>query len=656
MANQFEQQAITAIRMLSAEGVQAANSGHPGMPLGAAAMAYTLWGRHMKFNAKNPAFFDRDRFVLSAGHGSMLQYVLLHLFGYDMTKEDLQNFRQLDSRTPGHPEYKHTPGVETSTGPLGQGVSNAVGMAIAETMLAAKFNREGFPVVDHYTYALCGDGCFMEGIENEAASLAGTLKLNKLIVLYDSNNITIEGDTAIAFTEDVLARHKALGWNTIFVADGNDVEAIDRAIKKAKKSDKPTLIEIKTKIGYGSPLAGSHESHGAPLGKANIEKMRVDLDWPYAPFEVPAELQDYLKGVAAKKAKAETAWKKLMKAYAAAYPELYKEVIDWTANKLPADFSAVYAGFDKADATRNAGGSVLNRFADIFPNLVGGSADLAPSNKSRLNGKTDYSAADRAGRNMHFGIREHAMSAICNGMAVHGGLRVYCATFFVFSDYMKNSMRMSALMDLPVLYVLTHDSIGVGEDGPTHQPIEQLISLRSIPGMKVFRPCDGRETAAAYIAAFTMPGPTAVALTRQNLPPMPKSGPDALRGAYIMSDGEKATPDVLLMASGSEVHLLLAAQAKLKEQGIDARVVSAPCLELFDKQPEAYKQSVMPLSVRRRVAVEAGSTHSWYKYAGLDGKVIGIDSFGASAPAEKLFVKYGITEDNVVETALGLFK
>ncbi|GHU98974.1 transketolase [Clostridia bacterium] len=662
----LEQQSIIAIRMLSAEGVQAANSGHPGLPLGAAAMAYTLWAKHLKFNANNPKFFDRDRFVLSAGHGSMLQYSLLHLFGYGVTKEDLKSFRQAGSKTPGHPEYGHTPGVETTTGPLGQGIANAVGMAIAETMLAAKFNREGFPVADHYTFALCGDGCMMEGIENEAASLAGTLKLNKLIVLYDSNNITIEGDTNIAFREDVLGRHKALGWNTVKVADGNDIAAIDRAIKKAKKSDKPTLIEVKTQIGFGSPLAGSHEVHGAPLGKENIEKMRASLGWTAEPFEVPAEVQAFLKKIIDKKKKSETAWNKLMKAYAAAHPGLYGEFKEWTEGKFAAggasdgsfgdlyEFSAMYDFPDKADATRNTGGVVLNRFADFFQNLVGGSADLAPSNKSHMKGKGDYSAENRAGRNMHFGIREHAMSAVCNGMALHGGLRVYCATFFVFSDYMKNGMRLSALMNAPVLYVLTHDSIGVGEDGPTHQPIEQLISLRSIPNMKVFRPCDGRETAAAYIAAFTMPGPTAVALSRQNLPPMKYSGPDALKGAYIISDSEKETPDFLLMASGSEVHLCMEAQAELKNHGVDARVISVPCMELFDKQDEAYKESVMPLNVRKRVAVEAGSSYSWHKYVGLDGRVIGIDTFGASAPAEILFEKYGITTENVVGAALAV--
>ncbi|MDR1092689.1 MAG: transketolase [Clostridiales bacterium] len=665
MNNQnLEQQAITAIRMLSAEGVQAANSGHPGLPLGAAAMAYTLWAKHLKFNAGNPAFFDRDRFVLSAGHGSILQYSLLHLFGYDLGKEDLMNFRQAGSRAPGHPEYGHTPGVETTTGPLGQGIANAVGMAIAETMLAAKFNREGFPVADHYTYALCGDGCMMEGIENEAASLAGTLKLGKLIVLYDSNNITIEGGTDIAFREDVPARHKALGWNIIKVSDGNDVDAVDKAIRKAKKSDKPTLIEVKTVIGFGSPMAGSHECHGAPLGRDNIEKMRASAGWTAAPFEVPGEIKAFYKKITDKKKKAETAWNKMIKAYAAAHPALYKEFKEWTEGKFAAggasdgsfgdlyEFSAMYDFPDKPEATRNCGGVVLNRFADFFPNLVGGSADLAPSNKSHMKGKGDYSAENRAGRNMHFGIREHAMSAVCNGIALHGGLRAYCATFFVFSDYMKNAMRLSGLMDLPVLYVLTHDSIGVGEDGPTHQPVEQLISLRSIPNMKVFRPCDGRETAAAYIAAFTMRGPTAVALSRQNLPPMQYSGPDALKGAYVLSDSEKGTPDCLLMASGSEVHLLAAAQEELKKRGVDARVISVPCMELFDRQDAAYKEQVMPSNVRRRVAVEAGSSYSWHKYTGLDGKVVGIDTFGASAPAEGLFVKYGITVENVVEETL----
>lgn len=644
------QLAVNTIRVLCAEAIEKAKSGHPGLPLGSAPIGYTLFSEFLKFNPANPKFDDRDRFILSAGHGSMLDYSLLHLFGYDVSMEDLKNFRQLDSRTPGHPEYGHTPGIETTTGPLGQGIANAVGMAIAESHLAAEFNREGFPIVDHYTYALCGDGCMMEGIEYEAASLAGTLKLGKLIVLYDKNNITIEGDTDGAFTEDVGKRHEAQGWQVLYVSDGNDMQAIADAIAEAKKeTEKPSLIIIRTVIGYGSPKAGSEATHGAPLGAEGVEGLRKNLGYNYPPFTVPEEVKNALSVYKEKGAKIENDWKSLFNEYKKAYPELAKRYEDYMSGKLPDLLhDEKLFEFDKPDATRNTSGKVLNLLAGRLPNLMGGSADLAPSNKSNMKNRSYYSAEDRTGTNMHFGIREHAMSAICNGMSLHGGLIPYCATFFIFSDYMKNAMRLSALMKRNVTYILTHDSIGVGEDGPTHQPIEQLAGLRSIPGMKVFRPADGKETAYGWISALTGEGPTCLVLTRQNLPQYENSNINSLRGAYILADSEKETPDAILLASGSEVELAMNAKTELKKDGIDVRVVSVPCMELFDKQSKEYKESVLPNAVRARVAIEAGTPDCWYKYVGLDGKVIGMTTFGASAPFPALLKKFGFTVENVV--------
>ncbi|HEY8443609.1 MAG TPA: transketolase [Clostridia bacterium] len=644
---------INAIRMLSADAIQKANSGHPGLPLGAAPMAYELWANHMVHNPKNPKFFNRDRFVLSAGHGSMLLYSLLHLFGYGLDIEELKNFRQLNSKTPGHPEYGHTVGVETTTGPLGQGIANAVGMAIAETMLAARFNKDGFNIVDHYTYVIAGDGCMMEGIESEAASLAGTLKLGKLIVLYDSNNISIEGNTDIAFTEDVAARHKAQGWDIHYVNDGTNLEEISKAIQAAKAvTDKPSLIVVKTTIGYGSPLAGSADCHGSPLGEENLKKTREALGWDYPPFEVPQDVYEHYKILAKRGEQAEEEWNKLVEKYKEKYPQDYQEFVNAVENKIPdlENIDSLWEFADKPDATRNTSGIVLNKLADILPNLVGGSADLAPSTKTYLKNKGSYSAQNRLGRNLHFGVREHAMAAIANGMYLHGGLNVFCSTFFVFSDYMKNSIRLSALMNIPVIYVLTHDSIGVGEDGPTHQPIEQLISLRAVPNLKVFRPADGLETAAAYVSALKEKTPTVIVLTRQNLPKVSSDRKGALKGGYVLSDCE-GKPDVILMASGSEVEVVLKAQELLKQEGVKARVVSMPCMEVFDAQSQDYKDSVLPPDVRARVAVEAGSSYSWYKYTGLDGKIVGIDHFGASAPANLLFELYGFTPQNVVKAA-----
>lgn len=660
--NRIEQLCINTIRVLSAEAIEKAKSGHPGMPLGAAPMAYTLWARHMKHNPCNPKWVNRDRFVLSAGHASMLIYSLLHLFGYGLTIEDIKSFRQFGSKTPGHPEYGHTPGVETTTGPLGQGFANAVGMALAEAYLAAKFNRPGYNVVDHYTYVIAGDGCMMEGISYEAASLAGTLGLGKLIVLYDSNSISIEGPTDIAFREDVGKRFEAQGWQVLKVEDGNDIEAIDKAIAQAKaETTKPSLIIVKTQIAYGCPAKqGSASAHGEPLGEENIRQMKEYLGWPSEePFYVPPEVREHMNTLIEKGKKAEHEWNALWEAYSKEYPELAREWEIWHSDTLPVDLleDDEFWKFEKKTATRNASGEVINRLAKVIPNLIGGSADLAPSNKTIMKGRGDFSAEDRTGSNLHFGVREHAMAAIANGMALHGDLRVYVATFFVFSDYMKAAMRLSAMMGLPVIYVLTHDSIGVGEDGPTHQPVEHLAALRSMPNMTVFRPADAKETAAGwYVALTNRTGPTALVLTRQDVPLYQETSKEALKGAYILLDSEKDTPDIILIASGSEVQLVYEAHKVLKEKGIDARVVSMPSWELFEKQPEEYKQKVLPDAVKVRLAVEAGSSLGWHRYVGWQGDVIALDRFGASGKADVLFREFGFTVDRVVERALELLK
>lgn len=657
--NNVELLTVNTIRILSAEAVQKANSGHPGLPMGAAPMAYTLWARNLKHNPANPGWDDRDRFILSAGHGSMLIYSLLHLFGYGLTIDDLKNFRQLDSLTPGHPEYGHTKGVEITTGPLGQGLANAVGMAMAEAYLANRFNRPGYPVVDHYTYVLAGDGCMMEGVASEAASLAGTLGLGKLIVLYDSNSITIEGSTDIAFREDVRKRFEAYGWHTLKVEDGTSIEDIDAAIKAAKAvKDKPSLIEIKTQIGYGSPKQGMASAHGEPLGAENVLESKKTLGWDYTEeFHVPDEVKAHMEQVRANGMKAENEWNKMMEAYKKEYPELAAEWESWKEK----DYSETllededFWSYDsKANATRNSSGEVLNKLAARIPNLIGGSADLAPSNKSYMKNRGDFSREDRSGSNLHFGVREHAMAAIANGIAAHGRLAPYVATFFVFCDYMKPSMRLSALMKLPVTYILTHDSIGVGEDGPTHQPVEHLAALRSIPNFIVFRPCDAKETAAGWYTAMSRKNtPTALILTRQNLPQLEMTGKDALKGAYVILDSGKK-PEIILMASGSEVHLVYEAGKQLLERGIAVRVVSMPSWELFEEQDEAYKESVFPPDVVKRLAVEAGASFGWHKYTGLQGEIISIDHFGESAPAGLLFKRYGFTVENVLEKALKL--
>lgn len=651
----IDTRSVNAIRILSADGVQKANSGHPGLPLGSAAMAYELWAKHMKHNPSNPKWSNRDRFILSGGHGSMLLYSLLHLFGYGLTKEDLEQFRQDGSLTPGHPEYGHTVGVEATTGPLGAGMAMAVGMAMGEAHLAAKFNKEGYPVVDHYTYVLGGDGCMMEGITSEAMSLAGTLGLGKLIVLYDSNKISIEGSTDIAFTEDVKKRFEAYGFQTLVVEDGNDLIEIGAAIEAAKADlTRPTMITVKTQIGYGSPREGMASAHGEPLGADNIKALKEKLEWPsQEAFFVPDEVYENYKSLAKEGVKAEEAWNKLFADYCGAFPEmkdLWNQYHDINRAQNLIDNDDFWAFADKPDATRNLSGQVLNRLKNHLPNLIGGAADLAPSTKTYLNDMGDFAKENYAGRNLHFGVRELAMAAIGNGLALHGGLRAYVSTFFVFSDYVKPMARLSALMGLPLTYVLTHDSIGVGEDGPTHEPIEQLAMLRAMPNFTVFRPADATECIAAWYYAITSNStPTALVLTRQNLPQLAGSSKEALKGGYIVSNSTKEVPDAIVMASGSEVELGINAQAELAKEGIDVRMVSIPSMDLFEAQSEEYKQSILPGNVRARVAVEAGADFGWGKYVGLDGTTVTMKSFGASAPAGTLFKKFGFTTENVVK-------
>lgn len=650
---------INTIRLLSVEGVEKANSGHPGLPMGAAPMAYTLWSKIMKHDPKNPDWIDRDRFILSAGHGSMLLYSLLHLYGYGLTIEDLKSFRQWGSKTPGHPEYGHTKGVEVTTGPLGQGQSNGVGMALAESYLANKFNKPGFEVVNHYTYVISGDGDMMEGITSEGASLAGTLGLGKLIVLYDSNSISIEGSTTIAFREDTGARYKAYGWQVLTVEEGNNVEDIYAAINKGKNDlSRPTLVIITTQIGYGSPKAGTAAVHGAPLGIENIKKTKEFLKWDYKEdFFVPKEVRQSANKVIENGVNAENEWNVMFENYKNKYPNLALEWDLWYKNDISIDLlkDEEFWKFSGKEATRAASFEIINRLANMVPNLIGGSADLAPSNKTYMTGKGDFSKEDRSGSNIHFGVREHAMAAIANGVCAHGGLKIFVSTFFVFSDYMKPSIRLSALMKLPVVYVLTHDSIGVGEDGPTHQPIEQLAALRSIPNVEVFRPADSKETAAAWYSGVNRKdGPTAIVLSRQKLPLYDESGVDALKGAYVIRKSEKKDPDAILMATGSEVELIYEAAKVLKKKGIDVSVISMPSWEVFEKQDEEYKQSVLPKKVTKRLAVEAGTSFGWHKYIGFEGDIISMDHFGASAPAKILFEKFGFTVDNVIQKVLQL--
>lgn len=652
------QLAINTIKVLSAEAIQKANSGHPGLPLGAAPMAFTLWNDVLKHNPKNPDWINRDRFILSAGHGSMLIYSLLHLFGYGLNIEDIKEFRQLNSKTPGHPEYGHTVGVEATTGPLGQGISMAVGMAMAEAHLAAKYNREDLDIIDHYTYALVGDGCLMEGISNEASSFAGTNELSKLIVLYDSNNITIEGDTEIAFKESVIDRYKALGWETFLVEDGTNCEEILKAINQAKKSLKPSLIEVKTKIGADSPREGMAKAHGEALGEDGVVALKEKLNWNYEEeFHVPSEVLESINESNKKRQEDEDKWNVLFEKYEREYPEEAAELKSSFNREIPSDlFDEDFYKFEKDDASRGYSGTVLNRIAEKVPYLFGGSADLSPSNKSVMKNSEFFSPKNRGASNINFGVREMSMAAIANGISLHGGLLPYAATFLVFSDYFKPSIRLSALMNQQVLYILTHDSIGVGEDGPTHQPIEQVAMLRATPNTTVFRPADGVETAAAYEYALTnKTGPTVFALSRQKLKNLEETSKDAMKGGYVLKDlGDRI--DIILMASGSEVELISEAAERLNKLGHGVRVISMPSLDLFLRQDKSYREGVLPNEIRKRVSVEALSTFGWDKVVGLDGVTIGMEGFGASAPAEKLFEKFGFTVENIVEKSLELLK
>ncbi len=662
--SQLDTLSVNGIRILSADAIEKAHSGHPGLPLGCAPMAYELWVNHLNHNPADPKWANRDRFVLSGGHGSMLLYSLLHLFGYDgLSKEDLMEFRQLGSKTPGHPEYGHTAGVEATTGPLGAGMGMAVGMAIAETHLASVFNRDNYPVVDHYTYALGGDGCMMEGISSEAFSLAGTLGLGKLIILYDSNRISIEGDTDITFSEDVAKRMEAFGFQTLYVEDGNDLEAIGRAIEEAKADlSRPSFITIRTEIGYGCPAKqGKASAHGEPLGAENVAALREKLGWEYSEaFYVPEEVYEHFHKISLEKAESEAAWKVMFAAYCEEYPELeklwnlYYEEGNHEAAKALLQDEELWEEMKKPDATRNASGKILNRLQKLLPNLMGGSADLGPSNKTIMNQAGDYTLGTPGGRNIHFGVREMAMTAIGNGLMLHGGMRGYVATFFVFSDYTKPMARLSALMKVPLTFVFTHDSIGVGEDGPTHEPVEQMAMFRSIPNFHVFRPCDGVETVAAWYSAVASDHtPTALVLSRQNLPSVTGTSREALKGAYVLQDCE-GLPELILIASGSEVALAAEAKAILDKEGKKVRLVSMPSMGIFEEQTEEYKESVLPKAVRKRLAVEALSGFGWHRYVGLDGALITMDGFGSSAPAAKLFEHFGFTVDHILEVARSL--
>lgn len=655
MSSAIDTKSVNSIRVLAADAIQKANSGHPGLPLGSAPMAYELWANHMNHNPKDPKWENRDRFILSGGHGSALLYSLLHFFGYGITIEDMKNFRQLGSKTPGHPEYGHTVGVEATTGPLGAGMAMAVGMAMAEKHLAATFNKENFPVVDHYTYVLGGDGCMMEGISYEAFSLAGTLGLEKLIVLYDSNNISIEGDTNIAFRENVRQRFESFGFHTQLVEDGNDLDAIGKAIEAAKaEKGRPSMIEIKTKIGAGCPAKeGKASAHGEPLGVENVAALRANLGIAdNGPFVLDQDVYDHFAKLAEEKATVEDAWNALFTDYCKTYPEM-KELWDNYHNmdnaKCLYDLDEFWNSFDKPEATRNVSGKLLNIINNVVPNMFGGAADLAPSTKTNMKDAGDFSKENPLGKNIHFGIREIAMAAIGNGIALHGGLRPFVSTFFVFSDYVKPMARLSALMGVPLTYVLTHDSIGVGEDGPTHEPIEQLAMLRAMPNFYVYRPADATECAAAwYFATNKKDAPTALVLSRQNLPQLDGSSQEALKGGYILEDSTKDTPDAIIIATGSEVSLAVEAKKELAAENIDVRVVSMPCMDLFEDQPDEYKNAVLPKNVTARVGVEALSEFGWGKYIGINGEFVGMKSFGASAPGNQLFEHFGITKDAVV--------
>jgi len=650
--------AVTSMRMLAVDAIQKAKSGHPGLAIGSAPMAYTLW-RSMRHDPRHPDWLGRDRFVLSAGHASMLLYSLMHLYGYDVSIDDIKNFRQLGSKTAGHPEYGNIPGIEATTGPLGQGFAMAVGMAMAERHMAAHFNREGYNVIDNRTYTLMGDGCMMEGVVSEAASLAGTLGLGRLIALYDSNRITIEGSTDLAFTEDVHKRFEAYGWQVLEVASGEDMDAVAAALDEARaEENRPSLIIVHTNIAEGTPKQGSASSHGSPLGEENIAIYKQSLGWEYPAFTVPQQVYDHMTELGRGFAAEYQHHCKMLESYAKAYPELYRELVDRLEHKLPESINddSIWEFDNEAKlATRKTSEMMLARLTERLPDLIGGSADLGPSNLTYMKAFADFSREDYSGRNFHFGIREFAMAAVSNGMALYGGVRPYCATFLVFADYLKPAVRLSALMGLNVIYVLTHDSIGVGEDGPTHQPIEQLDMLRATPNTYVYRPADGRETAACYISSLGKAAPAVMALSRQNLPQLEGTGKAALCGGYVLRDCSSA-PDVILMASGSEVAAVLEAADKLQAEGVAARVVSMPCMELFNEQTEEYRESVLPSGCRARVACEALGGMAWYRYLGLDGRLVSMQSFGASAPAGQLFEKFGINAEAVYEAAKSLIK
>lgn len=665
MSKQTEQLSINTIRTLSIDAIENANSGHPGLPMGAAPMAYTLWTDFMNHNPKSSKWFNRDRFVLSAGHGSMLLYGMLHLSGYDVTIDDLKGFRQWGSKTPGHPEVHHTDGVEATTGPLGQGIAMSVGMAMAEKHLAAKYNKDKFSVVDHHTFAIVSDGDLMEGISHEAASLAGHLKLGKLVALYDSNDISLDGDLNKSFSENVAGRFEAYGWQVLRVEDGNNTEEIAAALQEAKaNTDQPTLIEVRTVIGYGSPnKSASAASHGAPLGADEIKLTKEFYEWEHDEFHVPDEVyNDFNTKIVERGKKSEAEWNALFDEYKAAYPELAKELTEAINGELPEGWDKDLPVYEtgKSLATRASSGEVLNAIAKTVPSFFGGSADLAGSNKTNMKDAGDFSRNDYAGRNIWFGVREFAMAAALNGMALHGGLKVFGGTFFVFSDYLRPAVRLSAIQDLPVTYVLTHDSIAVGEDGPTHEPVEQLAAFRAMPNLSVIRPADGNETQAAWrLALESKKTPTALVLTRQNLPTLEGTDKNAYegvkKGAYVVSPASKETPDALLIATGSEVQLAVRAQEELKTKGYDVSVVSMPSWDRFNKQDKAYKDQVLPPAVKKRLGIEMASSLGWDRFTGDEGKILAIDTFGASANGDKVMAEYGFTVENVVKQVESLF-
>lgn len=665
MSLQSDLLAINTIRTLSIDAIDKANSGHPGLPMGAAPMAYTLWTKHLRHNPNNPNWFNRDRFVLSAGHGSMLLYSLLHLGGYDLPMEEIKNFRQWNSKTPGHPEFGHTAGVEATTGPLGQGIGMAVGMAMAEAHLAASYNRPNYDVVDHYTFALCGDGDLMEGVAAEAISLAGHLQLSKLIVLYDSNDISLDGDLNKSFSEKVEKRFESYGWNYIFVKDGNDLEEISAAIEKAKaQNDKPTLIEVKTVIGFGSPnRAGKSDAHGMPLGKDETLLAKASYKWSFeTDFHVPDEVYETFKEASKRLGvEQESAWNEKFDAYSNEFPELADTLKRAINGELPENFDEAMKVYEEGSshATRSASGDAINAIAQNLPSFFGGSADLAGSNKTTIKNAGDFSPLNYEGKNIWFGVREFAMGAALNGMALHGGLHVFGGTFFVFSDYVRPAIRLSALMGLPVTYVFTHDSIAVGEDGPTHEPVEHLASLRAMPGLSVIRPADANETKEAWkLAVSSKNKPTILVLSRQNLPTLKgsveKASEGVSRGAYVISPNEQA--EAILLATGSEVSLAIEAQEVLAKDGIQVSVVSMPSWDLFEQQDSEYKKSVLPSHLTKRLAIEMGASLGWHRYVGFEGDVIAIDKFGASAPGEIVMKEYGFSVENVVSKMKNLLE